>query len=59
MKPWYESKTIWINLIVFLIAVIGLFVDSNLFDQYDQYLIMAIAVLNLVLRYFFTSTKIE
>jgi NADH:ubiquinone oxidoreductase subunit K len=59
MKPWWESKTIWLNLILFAIAVIGLLVDSNAFDQYDEVLLLCAAMLNLVLRYFFTDTAIK
>lgn len=59
MKPWYQSKTVWVNLILFGIALIGLLVDSDLLDRYDQVLLLVAATLNLVLRYFFTTGPIE
>lgn len=58
-KHWYQSKTIWANLILFGIALIGLLVDSDLLDAYDKILLLAAAALNLVLRYFFTDRAIE
>lgn len=59
MKPWYQSKTIWANLVLFLIALIGILIDSDLLDAYDKILLLAAAALNLVLRYFFTDQPIE
>jgi hypothetical protein len=55
-KQWWQSKTVWVNVVLFLIAVIGVFVDFQVFDQ--RILAIVAAVLNVVLR-FITNTPIR
>jgi NADH:ubiquinone oxidoreductase subunit K len=58
-KPWYTSKTLWTNVVLFLIACLGLFAAHPIFVAYAAELLLASAVLNLVLRFFFTETKLD
>jgi hypothetical protein len=58
-KPWYTSKTLWANIVLFLIAMLGLFAAHPIFVAYAAELLLASAVLNLTLRFFFTETKID
>lgn len=55
-KQWWQSKTVWVNVVLFLIAVIGVFVDFQVFDQ--RILTIVAAVLNVVLR-FITNAPIR
>ena len=53
-KPFWQSRTLWLNLAVFLVGAIGLVLDMAtalaLPPQWATYLTLAAAVLNLALR---------
>lgn len=49
-KPWYESKTIWANLISALVAIILLVSQSPSLAPYAEWLMLTQGVLNIVLR---------
>jgi len=54
-KKWYESKTLWANLIL-----AGVAFSPKLKDVVSEDAIgAAFTVLNIILRLFFTNTKIE
>lgn len=54
VKPWYLSKTLWLNVIVFLIAVIGVLMGPQFAEvlpkEWGKYLLAIVSVLNLLLR---------
>jgi len=59
MKSWYQSKTLWVN----LIAVVAIILNSQFGFQLDaetQAVVVTtvLAVVNIILR-FFTDTEIE
>ena len=54
-KQWWQSKTVWVNVIVLALAIIGVFVDYAVFDE--RILAIVAAVLNVLLR-FITSERI-
>jgi hypothetical protein len=57
MKPWYLSKTVWANVAATLTALAGL---AGLFPpEVAPWLMTAAAVINIVLRIWFTDTGIE
>jgi hypothetical protein len=58
-KVWYASKTLWVNAILFLISVLGLFAAHPLFLEYAAHILLVSSVLNLALRYFFTDAGIH
>jgi hypothetical protein len=55
-KQWWQSKTVWVNVVLFLIAVVGIFMDQQVLDS--KTLAIVAAVLNVVLR-FITNTPIR
>ena len=53
-KNWWESKTIWVNLVAFFIAVLGAALDTDLVRATPQAVYIAtdaLSGLNLVLRF--------
>ena len=51
-KPWWKSKTIWVQLLPMAVAVLALLADSELITnpQAVAGLLLAIGVINIVLR---------
>jgi hypothetical protein len=57
-KAWYESKTIWVNAVTFVIALLGLLVGpealgvipDNLEEHWAKGVLMLSAFLNVILR---------
>jgi len=59
IKNWYESKVVWVNAITTLIAVMSLFADQEMLSgDAKAYVLLAVGVLNVVLRVWFTDTVI-
>ena len=59
MKAWYESKTLWLNVITALIAVLTLLQDNPVIPPVAQpYILLVVGVLNVVLRVWFTDQPI-
>lgn len=63
MKKWYQSKTVWTNVTLFLsglAVIIGstTAIPTNIALQINVALTLAGAVLNLALRVFFTNEAI-
>lgn len=58
-KPWWESKTLWLNAITFLVSVLALAEVLAVVPVGGLgYVAAAAAVLNVALRIFFTDTKL-
>ena len=52
MKKWYWSKTVWFNVLAFVVAVAAAFgFDGSLSDDIAVYVMPAVAVINLILRF--------
>lgn len=59
-KPIIKSKVMWVNAILFVIALVGLLQDSvQIPVEAMPYLLLVVAVCNMVLRYFFTDTPMK
>lgn len=59
VKMWYESKTLWINVIAIVVAILIEFIALPIVgEQLHMWLTFAIAVLNIILR-FITEFPIE
>jgi hypothetical protein len=58
MKPIYISKTVWLNVIATLIAVIEL-VQPQFPAEYLPYFVAGVGILNVILRVWFTSEPIS
>jgi hypothetical protein len=59
IKPWYTSKTVWVNIIAFVLLVLALpqFI-SVVPVSWIPFIALIAAILNGVLRIFFTSQPI-
>lgn len=57
-KPWYQSKTVWINALTLAALIISTIMQWPELQQYATYLTYALAIVNLVLR-FITNTQLE
>lgn len=58
-KPWYQSKTLLLNALAFLIAAVGLVTDTfTLTPDAAKWAVLLVGLLNLLLR-FVTSQPIE
>lgn len=60
MKKWYQSKTVWFNVVVFVVAFLALPEFVRLLPpSLLPYDVLGGVVGNLVLRLFFTNTGIN
>lgn len=50
MKPWYKSKTIWVNVLTILAVLITSVTSWPDMQQYGAQLATALAVVNVMLR---------
>lgn len=57
-KRWYLSKTMWLNIITTVISVLLLLAHDPYWTNQAGFLLMAVSVLNAVLRVL-TDTEIE
>jgi len=62
-KAWYESKTVWLNVITALLAVAPLFLPGGEFtdllgEMAVRYIALGVAVVNVILRVWFTDKPI-
>lgn len=55
VKPWYTSRTLWLNIAGFLVIAIGIVIDSasilDLPPKMLAYLGVLLAILNALLRF--------
>ena len=59
MKVWYQSKLVWVNTITMIVAVLTMLSEGNLIPlEGVPWVLFAVGVLNLVLRIWFTDTKL-
>lgn len=49
-KVWWQSKTIWANVLTALVAILLLVSQSPSLTLYSEWLLLAQGVLNIVLR---------
>jgi hypothetical protein len=57
-KPWYASKTIWLQIIGATIAIVAVFAASPTFRPYAEGFAIAQSILTIVLRVI-TDTPIQ
>lgn len=62
-KPWYESKTLWVNIVSVIVVALGLVAENagvlSLSAQAVAVIGIIIAVLNAGLRVFATSQPVS
>lgn len=55
-KPWWKSKTLFLNLVLFGVAIIDIVAETRWIEP--QYLLVVGGVLNAVLRIWFSDSKL-
>lgn len=55
---WFESKTIWFNIIVTVLGIAASLQSIATFDKYAQVLGLVTVIGNVILRVWFTNTVI-
>ena len=59
IKNWYESKTLWLNLITAAVLIADLLVQQPFIPPaYLPFIATVVGILNVVLRVWFTDTGI-
>jgi hypothetical protein len=58
MKPWYKSKTVWINVLTLLALILSTIMQWPDLQAQATYIAYALTIVNLILR-FITTTKLE
>jgi len=62
MKPWYQSKIVWLGVITTLMGVLPLvagFIDTQSVNDPAAWITLVIGILTVVSRVWFTDTQIE
>ena len=59
MKPWYQSKTLWFNVVTLILGVLGELRPFVPAGTWTLIMIGAMALGNGVLRIWFTDTAIQ
>ncbi len=57
-KHWYQSKTLWFNVFSALAVGIQFAIDNQMAVQWLALQVLAIAMINAILRLFFTDTNL-
>jgi hypothetical protein len=50
MKPWYESKTIWINALLLIAAICMALLNETAMQEYAPIIIIINTTINVILR---------
>lgn len=58
MKKWYESKTVWINILTLLAAITASLMSETALSDYIPIIIILNTTINIILR-FMSSDKLE
>jgi hypothetical protein len=51
MKKWYESRTIWVNVLTLLALILGAIAQWPELQQYSPQVLGALSIINIVLRF--------
>jgi len=58
MKKWYQSKTVWINVLSLLAAITASLMSDSAMSEYAPLIIIINTTINILLR-FMSSDKLE
>ena len=50
-KPWYQSKTMWVNILTLLVMILGTVSQWPEFSAYTGQIAGALAIVNILLRF--------
>lgn len=60
MKPWYQSKTIWFNIVMTFLDIIAVFETSPLVTaEMKASIVLAHSIGNVILRVWFSDTTLR
>lgn len=59
MIKWYQSKTIWFNVIMTILGIVTAFQGMVEFNEYSKIFLVILAVGNVILRIWFTETSVK
>ncbi len=54
MKKWYQSKTVWVNVVAVLVGTVGYMAGNNVIQDYPSVVATLVALqggLNVLLRF--------
>jgi hypothetical protein len=57
-KPWYQSKTVWINALTLTALILSTIMQWPDLQAYATYIAYALTIVNIILR-FITTSKLE
>jgi lipoprotein signal peptidase len=55
---WYQSKVVWLNIILTVLGIVTTLQGMATFDKYAQALVLVGTIGNIILRVWFTNTTI-
>lgn len=60
-KAWFESKTVWLNILTALAGIIQLVIEflNGVDFSVNAIFLLLVGVVNIIIRIFFTKTEIE
>ncbi len=58
-KRWWQSRTVILNIIIAVIAIVGVLMNMPEFAHLTPWLLLTTNVLNILVRVFLTSQPIE
>ena len=50
-KPWWESKTLWVNALTLIVMILGTVAQWPEFSAYTGQIAGALAIVNMALRF--------
>ena len=56
MKKWYESRTIWVNVLTLLALILGTIAQWPELQQYSPQVLGALSITNVILRFATTGS---
>lgn len=58
MKKWYQSKTVWFNIVTTIVGVVTFLQGQPTFAEFAPWLVLVAGIGNLILRIWFTDQPI-
>jgi hypothetical protein len=55
MKPWYESKTIWVNVLLLVASVCLALLNEPMMHEYAPIIVIINTTINVILRIMTTN----
>ena len=56
---WYQSKTVWFNIVITIVGIVASLQGAKIFDNYADVFVVITLVGNVILRVWFTNSNIS